>query len=126
MTAHDHNPADLLAFFRQARSIADAAYPGCRRLRLVLVTCEGEEAVIPIPMGHLPGVANGHGHAADPETTESAILRVLRDAESPLTGEEIAAKTDYQFNSRFKRILAEMVGDGRIENGRPGYRVSGA
>ncbi len=113
---------DLLSLFRVTRGFADGTYVANRRVRVVIETAEGEDVVIPIPVNRVPlapppPIDRDAGLGA----LELAIVEAVDEAVELLTGEELAEKTGYQFNGRFKDTLARLVKRGRIANKRPGY-----
>ncbi len=71
-----------------------------------------------------PGPAGGIVEAAPRlRETEENILEALGDGK--LTGEELAKKAGYPFNSNFKNTLSSLVKRGLLVNDRPGYRKPG-
>lgn len=113
---------DLRDAFAIVRAYVDETWPGNHGIT-ILVDLPGntEPARLPVPAC----CANGHG---DPEADfEQAIIQVIDElAEGEtLTGQQVAAKSGYPFNSRMREALARLVRDGRIANRHPGYGPPG-
>lgn len=73
---------------------------------------------------HQPAPGSEDGQPAPRLTAaEENILEALGDGK--LTGEKLAQKAGYPFNSNFKNTLSSLVKRGLLANDRPGYRKPG-
>jgi hypothetical protein len=132
----------VLAFTTYQRSVVPTpplgpAEFGAALQRLADAWCPGHQGgslILRLPSGARTRVEIGRcaelpAPPADPGTLselEAAAIQAAEEATDTLTGEEIAHRAGYPFNSRFREALAGLVRRGRLVNDRPGYRVADA
>ncbi len=128
-------PADLDRLLRDAATVLAALYPGCTRVRIELVTFDGQPAVLPVPGGRwVPFAARLEEPTAPPvdkdddglSEKELLIVNAIRTAGHALTTPEIALALGVSpDNGALKRRLAKMVA-GEILAVQPGggYQIS--
>jgi hypothetical protein len=119
------NPSDLSALQNLFQLAADTNWPMHRGGKFSIETEDGREAIIPVAVYRPPPRRTYTPDDEDglTEMERDVLQAVAEGGGEPMTAEEIAAKSGYDCNTRFKESLARLVRVGRLSRapGRAGY-----
>lgn len=103
----------------QVRAVIDAAFPGHQGATVIVKVGEGIEQRVRVPAAPPRAAFVPADDGLD--DTDRDIVEAATEAGVRLSADELAAKSGYDLNGRFRERLAWLVRQGLLVNRRPGY-----
>lgn len=116
---------DLATYFRITKAIAARDFPGHKAITIIIEMPEGKPTVLRVPpsLTAVPEWMPDDARGSEFSEFEQAIIQVVGELENgeSLSGEEVATRAGYPYNSRLRDTLARLGRAGAIASRKPGY-----